>query len=191
MRRGRKTSPADGLEVQDLGVTLAAVTGLGVTLGAVGLVGRLVARGLVKPFQALAWKVRKGGTRAPAWKARKGGTRALAGVGDPPGRASCPVCGGARTPARDGVLDRVIAHGVGGGVTLSRGLRVLVCLRRCHLPCRPERGLDADGGAFLIPDEGPVLASDARLGYHGRRGAAVLNALADVVEPMARQLVTQ
>lgn len=179
MRRGRKTSPADGLEVQDLGVTLAAVTGLGVTLGAVGLVGRLVARGLVNPFQALAWKVRKGGTRA------------LAGVGDPPGRASCPVCGGARTPARDGVLDRVIAHGVGGGVTLSRGLRVLVCLRRCHLPCRPERGLDADGGAFLIPDEGPVLASDARLGYHGRRGAAVLNALADVVEPMARQLVTQ
>jgi hypothetical protein len=45
-----------------------------------------------------------------------GGKRALAGVGDPPGRASCPVRDGARTPARDGVLDRWFAHGVDGGV---------------------------------------------------------------------------
>jgi hypothetical protein len=44
-----------------------------------------------------------------------GGKRVLAGVGDPPGRVSCPVCDGARTPARDGVLDRWSAHGVDGG----------------------------------------------------------------------------
>jgi hypothetical protein len=118
-----------------------------------------------------------------------GGRRALAGVGDPPGRASCPVSGGTRTPARDGVLGRVIAHGVDGGVW--RLLLPVTCGDALSCTDRVINGVRDGGATLLVPDKGSVIAPHGQLSQHRLHGLAMPIALVGVGRSLAVQRVTQ